>query len=132
MQAIDALLQRRSAKALSAPAPDAAALDLILSSAAAAPDHGRLRPWRFVVIQGNALERFGDRGLCVRRIGQQLLVVRLERGGRRRLQRRLHAAAENQPDTNECQLPRRHHSPLHRRDGRFHVFTHNRIIESVP
>ena len=54
MQAIDALLQRRSAKALSAPAPDAAALDLILSSAAAAPDHGRLRPWRFVVIQGNA------------------------------------------------------------------------------
>jgi nitroreductase len=60
MQAIDALLQRRSAKALSAPAPDGAALDLILSSAAAAPDHGRLRPWRFVVIQGNALERFGD------------------------------------------------------------------------
>ena len=60
MQAIDALLQRRSAKALSAPAPDEAALDLILSSAAAAPDHGRLRPWRFVVIRGNALERFGD------------------------------------------------------------------------
>jgi nitroreductase len=60
MQAIDALLQRRSAKALSAPAPDEAALDLILSSAAAAPDHGRLRPWRFVVIQGNALGRFGD------------------------------------------------------------------------
>ena len=60
MQVIDALLQRRSAKALSAPAPDEAALDLILSSAAAAPDHGRLRPWRFVVIQGNALERFGD------------------------------------------------------------------------
>lgn len=60
MQAIDALLQRRSARALSVPAPDEAALDLILSSAAAAPDHGRLRPWRFVVIQGNALERFGD------------------------------------------------------------------------
>ena len=60
MQSIDALLQRRSAKALSAPGPDEAALDLILSSAAAAPDHGRLRPWRFVVIQGNALGRFGD------------------------------------------------------------------------
>jgi nitroreductase len=60
MQSIDALLQRRSARALSAPAPDEAALDLILSSAAAAPDHGRLRPWRFVVIQGNALSRFGD------------------------------------------------------------------------
>src|SRR5580698_10895440 len=60
MQAIDALLQRRSAKGLSVPAPDEAALDLILSSAAAAPDHGRLRPWRFVVIEGNALARFGD------------------------------------------------------------------------
>jgi nitroreductase len=60
MQAIDALLERRSAKALTAPAPDAAALDLILSSAVAAPDHGRLRPWRFVVIQGYALDRFGD------------------------------------------------------------------------
>ena len=60
MQAIDALLQRRSAKALTAPAPDEAALDLILAGAVAAPDHGRLRPWRFVVIQGNGLDRFGD------------------------------------------------------------------------
>jgi nitroreductase len=60
MQAIDALLQRRSARALSAPAPDEGALELILGSAATAPDHGRLRPWRFVVIQGNGRERFGD------------------------------------------------------------------------
>jgi nitroreductase len=60
MQAIDALLGRRSAKALIAPAPDEGALDLILASAAAAPDHGRLRPWRFIVIQGEGLARFGD------------------------------------------------------------------------
>ncbi len=60
MQAIDALLQRRSAKALTAPAPDEGALDLILASAAAAPDHGRLRPWRFIIIQGDGLARFGD------------------------------------------------------------------------
>jgi nitroreductase len=60
MQAIEALLQRRSAKALSAPAPDEGALELILASAAAAPDHGRLRPWRFIVIQGGGLARFGD------------------------------------------------------------------------
>lgn len=60
MQAIDALLQRRSAKALTGPAPDEAALDLILASASAAPDHGRLRPWRFIVIEGVARERFGD------------------------------------------------------------------------
>jgi nitroreductase len=60
MQAIDALLQRRSAKTLTAPAPDAGALDLILASAAAAPDHGKLRPWRFIIVQGDSLGRFGD------------------------------------------------------------------------
>ncbi|HEX4674660.1 MAG TPA: nitroreductase family protein, partial [Steroidobacteraceae bacterium] len=60
MQAIEALLERRSAKALTAPAPDEGALELIFASAAAAPDHGRLRPWRFIVIQGTGLERFGD------------------------------------------------------------------------
>lgn len=60
MQAIDALLQRRSARTLTAPAPDAGALELIFASAAAAPDHGRLRPWRFIVIEGEGLARFGD------------------------------------------------------------------------
>lgn len=60
MQAIDALLQRRSARTLTAPAPDAGALELIFASATAAPDHGRLRPWRFIVIQGDSLGRFGD------------------------------------------------------------------------
>jgi nitroreductase len=60
MQAIDALFTRRSARALTEPAPDAAALELILASAARAPDHGRLRPWRFVVIRGAARTRFGE------------------------------------------------------------------------
>jgi nitroreductase len=60
MQAIDLLLDRRSARSLTEPAPDEAALDLILSSAARAPDHGRLRPWRFIVIRGEARVRFGE------------------------------------------------------------------------
>jgi nitroreductase len=60
MQAIDALLTRRSARALGAPAPDAAALDLIFAAAARAPDHGRLRPWRFIVIEGEGRMRFGE------------------------------------------------------------------------
>ena len=59
MQAIDLLLQRRSAKTLTEPGPDEGALELLLASAARAPDHGRLRPWRFVVIRGAARERFG-------------------------------------------------------------------------
>ncbi len=60
MQAIDALRKRRSAKALTDPGPDEAALDLLLESAARAPDHGRLRPWRFIVIRGAARERLGE------------------------------------------------------------------------
>ena len=59
MQAIDLLLQRRSAKTLTEPAPDDGALELLFSSAARAPDHGRLRPWRFIVIRGCARERLG-------------------------------------------------------------------------
>lgn len=60
MQAIDLLLTRRSARTLAEPAPDEAALDLILSAAARAPDHGRLRPWRFVLVRAEARHRFGD------------------------------------------------------------------------
>jgi len=60
MQAIDALLKRRSAKTLVEPAPDDGALELLLECASRAPDHGRLRPWRFIVIRGAARERLGD------------------------------------------------------------------------
>jgi nitroreductase len=60
MQAIDALLTRRSATALTDPAPDEGALELIFASATRAPDHGRLRPWRFIVVRGGARARFGE------------------------------------------------------------------------
>jgi nitroreductase len=60
MQAIETLLERRSAKALTDPAPDEGALELLLECAARAPDHGRLRPWRFIVIRGAARERLGE------------------------------------------------------------------------
>jgi nitroreductase len=57
---MDALLYRRSARALKEPAPDDAALEQILECAARAPDHGRLRPWSFIVIRGSGRARFGD------------------------------------------------------------------------
>lgn len=60
MQAIDLLLKRHSARALTEPAPDAAALELIFASAVRAPDHGRLRPWRFITITGAARAGFGE------------------------------------------------------------------------
>jgi nitroreductase len=47
------LASRRSGKAreLIAPGPDAAALSQILKLAARTPDHGKLFPWRFIIIQ---------------------------------------------------------------------------------
>ena len=60
MNALEALHTRESAAKLQEPAPDDAALDAILQAAVRAPDHGRLRPWRFIAIRGEALKRFGD------------------------------------------------------------------------
>lgn len=59
--AMEFLLTRRSrpAKTLTAPAPDRAALDPLLTAAARSPDHGKLEPWRFVVLEAPALTRLG-------------------------------------------------------------------------
>lgn len=51
---LDRLLDRVSVSALQEPAPDGAVLDRILETALRAPDHGRLAPWRFVLIRGDA------------------------------------------------------------------------------
>lgn len=47
------LASRRSGKAreMVAPGPDASRLQAILAAAARVPDHGKLNPWRFVVIE---------------------------------------------------------------------------------
>lgn len=60
MEALDLLLSRASASSLIAPAPDQAALDTIFACAMRAPDHGRLRPWQFVVIPEALRPRFGE------------------------------------------------------------------------
>jgi nitroreductase len=60
MDALELLHTRESAGRLSDPAPSDSELAAIFKSASRAPDHGRLRPWRFVVIRADARERFGD------------------------------------------------------------------------
>ncbi|TYO89465.1 nitroreductase family protein [Oceanicella actignis] len=57
--ALEFLLTRRSrpAKLLQPPAPDDAELRTLLTAAARAPDHGKLEPWRFIVLRGAALAR---------------------------------------------------------------------------
>lgn len=48
------------AKALTEPAPDEAELKKILEVALTAPDHGRLRPYRFITIRGDARYRLSE------------------------------------------------------------------------
>ena len=60
MDAIEALTSRRSPPKLVEPAPSDEQLATILGAAIRAPDHGRLRPWRFIILRGAARERLGD------------------------------------------------------------------------
>ncbi|MGR3759969.1 nitroreductase family protein [Roseobacteraceae bacterium NS-SX3] len=55
--ALDFLLTRRSrpAKTLVAPAPSREDLMPLLTAAARSPDHGKLEPWRFIVIEKPAM-----------------------------------------------------------------------------
>ncbi len=59
---IDFLMTRRSvtARNLTEPGPDDEELDKILRTGMRVPDHGRLGPWRFIVIKGEARAAFGD------------------------------------------------------------------------
>ncbi len=58
-EVLDFLLTRRSrpAKTLALPVPARAALMPILTAAARSPDHGKLEPWRFVVLERAELLR---------------------------------------------------------------------------
>lgn len=56
--ALDAILTRSSNNMLTEPVPSDADLEVIFRAATRAPDHGRLRPWRFVTIKGDARQEF--------------------------------------------------------------------------
>lgn len=61
-EVMEFLLSRRSrpAKTLSTPVPDHAAVETLLSAAARSPDHGKLEPWRFVVLEAAACARLAE------------------------------------------------------------------------
>lgn len=61
-QALEFLLTRRSAKAaaMTGPGPTPEEVTRILAAAARVPDHGKLFPWRFIVFEGAAREKFGQ------------------------------------------------------------------------
>jgi nitroreductase len=61
MRALELLLSRQSSNLLQEPPPQGAELDLILDAGLRAPDHGRLRPWRFVLIRGEERMKWAAR-----------------------------------------------------------------------
>lgn len=50
----------RSAKLLSLPVPTRDQVEEILTAASRVPDHGKLEPWRMIVVQGAAFRRLAD------------------------------------------------------------------------
>jgi nitroreductase len=60
MNVFEAMTSRHSAKTYGQTAPSAEHLQAVLESAVRAPDHGRLRPWRFMLIEADQRARFGD------------------------------------------------------------------------
>lgn len=60
MDALTALQQRVSSAILEEPAPTQKQLNEMFKAALRAPDHGSLTPWRFLVIEGEARQKFCD------------------------------------------------------------------------
>jgi len=55
------LLKRRSVvvRNMAEPGPSSDDLESIMRAGMRVPDHGRLTPWRFIVIRGDAREKMG-------------------------------------------------------------------------
>ncbi len=60
MEAIDVLLNRKSVPRLQEPGPDGAQLETMFKAALRAPDHAALRPWSFIVFEGEERAELGD------------------------------------------------------------------------
>lgn len=62
MDALELLLARRSVsvKDMVPPAPDAAELEIILRAATRVPDHGKLCPWRILILRGEGQSKLGQ------------------------------------------------------------------------
>lgn len=60
MDAIAALCNRVSQRVLTEPAPSGEVFDNIMRAALRAADHAMLRPWRFLVVEGDGLQCLGE------------------------------------------------------------------------
>ncbi len=60
MDALELLVNRRSASRSADPAPVGEQLENILRAGMRAPDHGTLQPWHFFIIEGEGRDRFSQ------------------------------------------------------------------------
>lgn len=60
MEVIEAIHSRRSVGAVKKEAISKEVIEKLLAAGNAAPNHFKLRPWRFTVLQGEALVKFGE------------------------------------------------------------------------
>ena len=60
MDALTLLQERNSAPKLTEPGPGPDEINTLIRAALRAPDHVRLRPWRFLLIEGQARHDLGD------------------------------------------------------------------------
>jgi nitroreductase len=60
MELLAGIQSRTSPLKLTLPGPTPAHLKQIIKAGTRAPDHGRLRPWRFIVMEGDARGKLGD------------------------------------------------------------------------
>jgi nitroreductase len=68
MELSTAIKTRSSASKLTTPGPTPADLAQILDAAAHAPDHGRLKPWQFIVLDAAMRERFALAAAAAKRV----------------------------------------------------------------
>ncbi len=63
LETLSLLAQRRSTPIalMTGPGPSRAEIEALIGVAARVPDHGKLGPWRFLVIEGAARERAGEK-----------------------------------------------------------------------
>ncbi len=81
--ALQLLLNRQSVKFVRAPGPDEHQLALILQAAMSAPDHGRLRPWRFSLIRQDVMPAFVDKLFAASQASATPIPVQKEENARR-------------------------------------------------
>jgi nitroreductase len=60
MELFDAIASRSTAKSLTAPGPTPQEIARLVEAAGHAPDHGRLKPWRFIAVDGTEREAFAN------------------------------------------------------------------------